>query len=57
MPEMDALAVLEFAQEEADEEERVRRAHGHALRIFEDRINPQEKYNDTKFIRRYRISK
>uniref|UniRef100_UPI00359005CE putative nuclease HARBI1 n=1 Tax=Myxine glutinosa TaxID=7769 RepID=UPI00359005CE len=53
---MDALGVLELAQEEA-EEHRSRTVRRRALRIFEDRCNPLEKYDDIKFVWRYRLSK
>uniref|UniRef100_A0A8C4RES4 Putative nuclease HARBI1 n=1 Tax=Eptatretus burgeri TaxID=7764 RepID=A0A8C4RES4_EPTBU len=53
---MDALGVLELAQEEA-EEGRNRAVRRRALRIFEDRCNPLEKYDNTNFVRSYRLSK
>jgi hypothetical protein len=53
---MDVVAVLEFAQEEAAEEEELLR-HNHEEGVFEIPIYPLMKYSDRKFVRRYRISK
>ncbi len=50
------LAVLEFAQEGAAEEEELLRPNREE-RVFEIRIDPLMKYSDRKFVRRYRISK
>ncbi|XP_064628013.1 putative nuclease HARBI1 [Lineus longissimus] len=52
---MDALAILEFAQDEREEHEN--EIQRRRMRVFRDRENPLEELSDPKFLRRFRISK
>ena len=55
---MDALQIFLIAQEEANEQEnRHGRQHQRAPRVFRDRVNPLEEYDEEHFIRRFRVSK
>jgi hypothetical protein len=49
------LNFFELAQEEAVEEQQV--APPRAERVYEQRLGPLTKYDDRKFVKRYRISK
>ena len=53
---MDALAILEFTQEEAAEEE-FHAAPDPQVRVFLHRLNPLERFDDRNFVKRYRLSK
>ena len=52
---MDALQIFILAQEEANDEVNENRVR--QVRVFRDRSNPLEEYDEISFIKRFRLTK